>query len=951
MRIRCFSASVVAAVGLAAGLACAQPVVFTQWNFNTLPPSTLVNSPAPSFGAGIATPLGMTNNYTYSLSPAVTDSIVACDITGAGGSTDTATTNNGWRVRGSTGGTLATAGIGWANQAPQRTQGARFATSTVNYTNIVFSYDWFTTNQGVRHQQLQYTLDGVNWTDFGPVRTAVTNGWSNSNTADFSSITAANNNPNFAVRMVSVYDPAVGGVTNGYTGASGGLYNNMSGNWRFDMVTFTGIPIGPVPPSLTVVATPAAVCAQGGVVTFTANTIRGAAPISTGLSVTADLSSLGLSATTALVDDGSSGDLVAGDGIFTLAATIPAGQSLGNRTIDFTISDAQARSGSATTQVAVGDCTSTGAGRVVISQVYGGGGNIGPLAGTDGIWDSDYVELFNRSNQTIDLTDWSVQYASPNSSGGFDNPEDRVTLGGVIRPGQYLLVRFSDRVPGFPFLADPDFAVPQGFGGVGNTGGRVALVRSTTLINANCADANIEDLVGYGESVLCFEGVAQAPAPSNPTAVVRKLSGAQDTAQNFNDFTVDSPLPRNRSAGGFLAVYPTISASGACAGTSVTITASVNAGSGGPAGLAVVADVSSIVGAPATFALRNDGVAPDQTAGDSIWTGAYPIPAGAAQGNRTITITASNAASQTDSTSLPLSVAQCVPSNAQVVISSFYGGGGNEGSGFNADFVEIFNRSSQSVDLTGWSVQYARVSDLGGFGTRIAPLSGTILPGQYKLLITNQPSVNGAQLPTPDFQANPTFGLENEFGHLALANTVMPLGTNFTSPNIIDFVGYGQLAFAFEGVAATDTLSNFIFARRKLDGCQDNNQNVVDFSTELTINFPRTGSSPFNTTCTLPQSGVCCRGATCATSTAAACVGANTLFVSAAPACNAPGNTATPCCKADFNKTGGLTVQDIFDFLNAWFAGDIAADFTGNGAGAPAIQSIFDFLNAWFAGC
>jgi hypothetical protein len=53
-------------------------------------------------------------------------------------------------------------------------------------------------------------------------------------------------------------------------------------------------------------------------------------------------------------------------------------------------------------------------------------------------------------------------------------------------------------------------------------------------------------------------------------------------------------------------------------------------------------------------------------------------------------------------------------------------------------------------------------------------------------------------------------------------------------------------------------------------------------------------------------------------------------------------------CPADFNLDGVLSVQDIFDFLNAWFAGNPATDF--NGAGI-SVQDIFDYLNAWFAGC
>jgi len=52
---------------------------------------------------------------------------------------------------------------------------------------------------------------------------------------------------------------------------------------------------------------------------------------------------------------------------------------------------------------------------------------------------------------------------------------------------------------------------------------------------------------------------------------------------------------------------------------------------------------------------------------------------------------------------------------------------------------------------------------------------------------------------------------------------------------------------------------------------------------------------------------------------------------------------------ADFNMSGAITVQDIFDFLAAYFAGDVRADF--NGAGGVGVQDIFDFLAAYFAGC
>jgi hypothetical protein len=108
-------------------------------------------------------------------------------------------------------------------------------------------------------------------------------------------------------------------------------------------------------------------------------------------------------------------------------------------------------------------------------------------------------------------------------------------------------------------------------------------------------------------------------------------------------------------------------------------------------------------------------------------------------------------------------------------------------------------------------------------------------------------------------------------------------------------------------------------------------------------------------------SGVCCRGATCSTAfaTAGACTsstpttqpGAVHVFVTSSASCNAGNDNRTPCCYANYNHNATLEVQDIFDFLNDWFAGKRTAIPGGDGAtGTLAVQNIFDFLNAWFAG-
>ncbi|MBY0262475.1 MAG: hypothetical protein K2Q20_09035, partial [Phycisphaerales bacterium] len=54
-------------------------------------------------------------------------------------------------------------------------------------------------------------------------------------------------------------------------------------------------------------------------------------------------------------------------------------------------------------------------------------------------------------------------------------------------------------------------------------------------------------------------------------------------------------------------------------------------------------------------------------------------------------------------------------------------------------------------------------------------------------------------------------------------------------------------------------------------------------------------------------------------------------------------------CRADFDRSGVRNVADIFAFLSAWFAGDIAADVDENNV--RDVSDIFAFLSLWFAGC
>ena len=82
-----------------------------------------------------------------------------------------------------------------------------------------------------------------------------------------------------------------------------------------------------------------------------------------------------------------------------------------------------------------------------------------------------------------------------------------------------------------------------------------------------------------------------------------------------------------------------------------------------------------------------------------------------------------------------------------VVISQVYGGGGNSGAFYANDFIELYNRGGTTVDLTGWSVQYAAAS---GTSWNATPLHGQIPPGRYYLVQQAAGTGGGTPLPDPD---------------------------------------------------------------------------------------------------------------------------------------------------------------------------------------------------------
>jgi hypothetical protein len=186
---------------------------------------------------------------------------------------------------------------------------------------------------------------------------------------------------------------------------------------------------------------------------------------------------------------------------------------------------------------------------------------------------------------------------------------------------------------------------------------------------------------------------------------------------------------------------------------------------------------------------------------------------------------------------------------ALVVISQLYGAGGNASATYNADFVELFNRSDGAVTITSWSIQYQAATTTTGAAWAVAALcpSGTcsIPANSYYLVRLTAPGGTGAALPTPDSIPATTINLAAGAGKVALViNTTALTGTlgngcpsSFAS--IVDFVGYGtggSGANCFEGAGAAPTLSAILAAFRKstsgggTNGCFDSNNNNTDFS-------------------------------------------------------------------------------------------------------------------------
>ncbi len=140
------------------------------------------------------------------------------------------------------------------------------------------------------------------------------------------------------------------------------------------------------------------------------------------------------------------------------------------------------------------------------------------------------------------------------------------------------------------------------------------------------------------------------------------------------------------------------------------------------------------------------------------------------------------------------------------------GGGGNSGSVYSHDFVELYNPTDAPIDVTGWTVH--QKSAAGNIGNSVV-LTGVIPANSYLLIQGAAGNNDTGALPTPDAQGSLNFAGRNAIAELTDA-----------SGTVVDLVGWGS-ATQFETAPAGRT-SNSTSVQRVSLGV-DSDDNSADF--------------------------------------------------------------------------------------------------------------------------
>ncbi len=172
---------------------------------------------------------------------------------------------------------------------------------------------------------------------------------------------------------------------------------------------------------------------------------------------------------------------------------------------------------------------------LVITEVYGGGGNVGANL------NADFVELYNPTASDISLDGKSLQYRSATGTGAANGVAG---LSGSVPAGEHFLVQTSTAGANGSALPTPDATttavnMAAGSGTVWLANVTTGLTLATGSVTTN---PSVIDLVGFGTSNT-FE-TAATPTLSTTTSARRTNEGT-DGDNNAAEFTAGAQTPTN----------------------------------------------------------------------------------------------------------------------------------------------------------------------------------------------------------------------------------------------------------------------------------------------------------------------------------------------------------------------------------------------------------------------
>ncbi len=278
---------------------------------------------------------------------------------------------------------------------------------------------------------------------------------------------------------------------------------------------------------------------------------------------------------------------------------------------------------------------------IVISQFQTGGGGAGTF-------NDEFVEIFNRGADPVDLNGYRLVYRSATGSVDVAMPFAVWTTTTVIPPGGYYLIASTSYdgtvTPNLQY--NPTTCQCS----MGAAGGGLAL-----RLGANNTGAVI-DSVGWGSATNIYVEGAVTAAPAANNSQSRQLNGCQDTDNNASDFSGTIPAsPRNAAttpapcSGGGTTLFAAISASpntvSPAGNTLLTVTV-IPATTPPSTGISVTGNLTGISG-PASQIFFDNGTNGDVASGDNVFSFLATVPVGSTGGIRNITAAATDAQART----------------------------------------------------------------------------------------------------------------------------------------------------------------------------------------------------------------------------------------------------------------------------------------------------------------